>query len=438
MKTISVILSSEMKNIEQIRTLIVEQREEFVTKDLGVERAKLKEIATYKNTPFTIIISGMRRAGKSTLLAQLAHAFYSHNEYFYVNFEDERFISFTTEDFSKLHELLIELFGNQKIFLFDEIQNIEGWERFVRRMEESGYKFYITGSNASLLSRELGTRLTGQYLPVELLPFSFTEFLHFKQIELPDPTRLTTVQRGELKQAFAEYREKGGIPAALKYPEIPWHKTLYDDIINRDVASRYKITDVKELRELSFYLLSNVTKLTSFNKIKELLKLGSVNTVINYVDYLEKAWLFFVINKYAHSVKEQQIANKKVYAIDTGLIKSVAFAFLENTGQFLENIVFLELLRMDEDIYYYKTNKDNEVDFYLPKRKLFIQVCQNIFDPKTKKRETRALVEAIAENEGSTCLILTEDEKDTLSFDGVNVQVLPIYEWLLIKENNVS
>ena len=147
-----------MKTIADIRALLIEQREEFLKKDLGTERTKLAEIAHYKNKPHTVIISGLRRAGKSTLLAQLAHSFYPQNEYFFVNFEDERFINFSASDFAKLHELLIELFGDKKVFLFDEIQNIEGWERFVRRMQDSGYKFYITGRSASLFSREQGTR----------------------------------------------------------------------------------------------------------------------------------------------------------------------------------------------------------------------------------------------------------------------------------------
>ena len=284
-----------MKNVDEIRTLLIEQREEFLTKDLGVERASLKEIVGYKDTPFTVIISGLRRTGKSTLLAQLARRIYPANDFFYVNFEDERFISFTVQDFTKLHELLIELFGNFKTFIFDEIQNVEGWERFVRRMEESGYKFYITGSNASLLSRELGTRMTGQYVPVELLPFSFAEYLTFIGLSSLDSNRLTTVQKGELKSAFSDYLQKGGIPAALRYPEVPWHKTLYDDIINRDVVARYKIMDVRPLRELSLNLLSNIASLISFNKLKELLHLGSTNTVISYIVIFKMPGCFLLL-----------------------------------------------------------------------------------------------------------------------------------------------
>ncbi|MBI2017741.1 ATP-binding protein [Candidatus Daviesbacteria bacterium] len=420
-----------MKSFDTIRTLLIEQRKELLNKSLGIERSKLTEITPYKDTPFPVVISGLRRAGKSTLLAQLAHRFYPDRDFFYINFEDERFLTFTVSDFTRLHELLIELFGNRKVFLLDEIQNIEGWERFVSRMINSGYKFYITGSNASLLSKELGTKLTGRYVPVELFPFSFEEYLHFKKITLPDIARLTTVERGELKNAFWEYLKKGGIPQALQYPELPIHKTIYDDILNRDIGARYKLTDTKPLRELTFYLFSNISALVSYNKMKELLQLGSVNTVSSYIGYLETSWLLFAMNRYAFSVKKQQIANKKIYCIDTGLVKSVAFSFSEDKGKFLENTVFLKLRRLyEEDLYYYKTKRDREVDFYLPKQKTFIQVSQIIIDPATREREVQALVEAMEEVKGSSGFIITEDEKETISVKGTTIFVVPIYEWL--------
>lgn len=433
MKTISDILSLQMKSFEEIRSLLVEQREEILNIDLGVEREKLTEIAKYKDTPFSVVISGLRRAGKSTLLAQLAHKYYASNDYFYVNFEDDRLLNFTVSDFSKLHELLIELFGNQKIFMFDEIQNIEGWEVFVNRMIRGGYKFYITGSNASLLSKELGTKLTGRYVPVELFPFSFKEYLQFNNLLLPDLTRLTTVEKGGLKMVFADYIKKGGIAQALEYPELPVHKTLYEDIINRDIGARYKLGDVKPLRELSFYLLSNISSLVSYNKLKGLLQLGSVNTVSSYIEYLQASWLLFVVNRYAYSVKKQQIANKKVYCIDTGLTKSVAFSSQEDRGKFLENTVFLSLRRIYEakkDIYYYKTETNKEVDFYLPQKKTFIQVSQSITDPTTREREVQALLDAMGEVANSTGMIITEDEKDILKLNGKVVKVVPIYEWI--------
>lgn len=420
-----------MKSFDEIRSLLIEQQGEILSRDLGIEREKLADISQYKDTPFPVVISGLRRAGKSTLLSQLAHKFYPDKEYFYVNFEDERFLNFSAADFTKLHELLIELFGNQKIFMLDEIQNIEGWEVFVNRMIRGGYKFYITGSNASFLSKELGTKLTGRYLPVELFPFSFEEYLQFKKLLLPDTKRLTSIQKGQLKNSLSDYLKKGGIPEALKYPGLPIHKTLYEAIINRDIGARYKIPDTKPLRELSFYLLSNISSLISYNKLKNLLQLGSVNTISSYIEYLEASWLLFVINRYAFSVKKQQIANKKVYCIDTGLTKSVAFSFSEDRGKLLENMVFLKLRRLyGGGIYYYKTEKDKEVDFYLSRKKTFIQVSQSITESATYERETQALLEAMGEVKESTGLIVTEDEKDTLDLDSKVITVLPIYEWL--------
>lgn len=423
-----------MKSFDEIRMLLIEQREEILGKDLGIERESLAEITKYKDTPFPVVISGLRRAGKSTLLAQLAHKFYPNNEYFYVNFEDDRFLNFKVSDFTKLYELLVELFGNQKIFMFDEIQNIEGWEVFVNRMIRSGYKFYITGSNASLLSKELGTKLTGRYMPIELFPFSLEEYLQFNKIPLPDIPHLTTVKKGELRKTFSAYLQTGGIPEALQYPELPVHKRLYEAILDRDIGARYQIADTKPLRELAFYLLSNISSLISYNKLKELLQLGSVNTISSYIEYLEASWLFFVINCFAYSVKKQQIANKKVYCIDMGLTKSVAFSFSEDKGKFLENTVFLKLRRLygdDKDIYYYKTETGREVDFYLPKQKTFIQVSRSIADPVVRKREIQALFDSMEEIKGSTGMIITEDEKEMLGFDGKLITVLPIYEWLL-------
>lgn len=438
LKTNYGMFSLQMKTFEEMRTLLVEQRRQMDEIDLGTERNKLGELKKYHHSPFPIIISGMRRAGKSTLLAQLAHKFYPKGDYFYVNFDDERFLSFTVSDFSKLHELLVELFGDYKTFLLDEIQNIEGWERFVNRMIREGYKFYITGSNASLLSKELGTRLTGRYLPIELFPFSFDEYLRFNKIALPDFSRISTIARGKLGFAFRDYIGNGGIPQALQYPQLPVHKTLYDDIINRDVVARYGLTETKSLRELAFYLLSNISSLVSYNKLKELLKLGSVNTVSSYIDYLQTGWLIFTINRYAYSVKQQQIANKKIYCVDTGLVKSIAFSFSEDRGKFLENIIYLKLRQLfGEDVYYYKTKKGDEVDFYLSKQKILIQACHDFTQPATRERELRALSDAMSETKIKSGLILTGTEKENFEFEKKNIRVLPTPEWLLDLKGNL-
>lgn len=414
-----------------LASALKEQQQSFVNRDLGVEREVLDQLSQIVRAPQVIVISGLRRVGKSTLLAQIADKYLMGN-YYFVNFEDERLLNFEVKDFDLLHETLISLFGEKKTFLFDEIQNVSEWERFVRRLHDQGYKFIVTGSNASLLSQELGTRLTGRYLRVELFPFSFKEFLLFKKVEVPDLRVLTTKEKGQLVKLSKDYVVSGGIPDSLKYPELKIHKTLYDDVLYRDIATRYKLDNVKSLKELTFYLVSNISTLISFNKLKELLKLGSVNTVKSYIDYLENSWLFFVVNKYAYSVKEQQIAAKKVYGIDTGLAISVGFSFSENSGKLMENVVYLKLRREYQDIYYYKTTSDYEVDFFLPKIKSLIQVSQYFDVPETHERELRALIVAsLEQKEVMNRFVITESDKQTLNREGVNIEVVPLYEWLL-------
>lgn len=414
-----------------LSSALKEQFEAFQARDLGVEREILRELKKTISAPQIMVITGLRRVGKSTLLAQIANK-YLKNGYYFVNFEDERLLNFQVKDFDLLHETLISLFGEKQIFLFDEIQNVPEWERFVRRLHDQGYKFIVTGSNASLLSQELGTRLTGRSIRVELFPFSFREFLSFKEVKVPALKVLTTKQKGQLLKLTKDYIVSGGIPDSLKYPELKIHKTLYDDVLYRDIATRYKLDNVKSLKELTFYLVSNISTLISFNKLKELLKLGSVNTVKSYIDYLENSWLFFVVNKYAYSVKEQQIAAKKIYGIDTGLVSSVGFSFSENKGKLMENVVYLQLRRKHQDIYYYKTTQDYEVDFFLPKENAFIQVSQCFDSPETQEREIRAITAAVLEQkEVTTHIVVTESDKQTIDREGLQIQVLPLYEWLL-------
>jgi predicted AAA+ superfamily ATPase len=283
---------------DQVRAMLLEQFQAFWRRDTGIERTQLAELERAAPLPHAVIISGLRRAGKSTLLAQLVHRL-GESKFYYVNFEDERFLGFASDDANDLYGALVELFGERGIFVVDEIQNVPGWEHFVRRFMDLGLKFYITGSNASLLSRELGTRLTGRHVPVELFPFSFPEFLRFRGYPAPNLARLTTMDAARLRGHLGEYLRLGGIPEPLKYPELPLARTLYDDVIYRDIATRYRIEEVRALKELAFYLMSNPASLISFNKLKDRLRLGSVNTVKNYIEYLENGWLLFTTNVYA-------------------------------------------------------------------------------------------------------------------------------------------
>lgn len=413
--------------------MLLEQQRAFWQREIGIERSRLGEIEHAMSLPHAVVISGLRRVGKSTLLAQFAHRL-GEDRFYYVNFEDDRFLGFQAEDANDLYQSLVELFGERKVFIIDEIQNVSGWEHFVRRFMDQGAKFLITGSNASLLSRELGTRLTGRYIPIELFPFSFVEFLRFKGYALPDPTRMTTVETASLQQALDQYLRLGGIPEPLKYPELPLLRTLYDDILYRDIAARYRIEEVRALKELAFYLMSNPASLISFNKLKERFRLGSVNTIKNYIEYLENNWLIFAINVYDFSVKRQQIAAKKVYGIDTGLVDTIGFSFSPNTGKLMENAVFLALRRKTRDIYYYTTPAGYEVDFYLPESRLLVQVVQNMDHPATREREIRALADAMAALGLSSGLILTDSQNDTVVRNGFTITIRSLAEWLLENE----
>jgi hypothetical protein len=415
---------------DQIKAILLEQYNAFQLLDPGIEREQLATLQQTASSPHAIIISGLRRVGKSTLLAQIARQL-GQDQFYYLNFEDERFINFQISDMNLLYQLLVEVFGERTVFFLDEIQNVPEWERFVRRFMDMGFKFYITGSNASLLSRELGSRLTGRYFPVELLPFSFREFLRFRREPLPDIERLTSADIGRLQGFLNDYLQFGGIPEPLKYPELPLHHTLYDDVIYRDIAARYQIVEVGALKELAFYLVSNPANLISFNKLKGRLKLGSVNTVKNYVDYLKASWLLFSVNVYDYSVKRQQVAPKKVYVIDTGLAQSVGFSFSPNRGRLLENLVFLALRRRIQEIYYFTTPAGLEVDFYLPGNRQLIQVAQDMHDPQTQVRELSAMVEALKALDLREGLILTETNQDPVYEEGKAIQIRSIAEWLL-------
>lgn len=418
------------RSSDQIKAMLLEQFDAFWQRDTGIVRTRLAEVEQAAALPHAVIISGLRRVGKSTLLAQMAHKL-GREGFYYLNFEDDRFLGFQAEDANDLYQALLETFGERKTFVIDEVQNIPGWEHFVRRFMDMGCKFYITGSNASLLSRELGTRLTGRYVPIELFPFSFGEFLQFRGETVPDLDRMTTVTCAGLKKKLVSYLQVGGIPDALKYPELPLLRTLYDDVLYRDIATRYRIDAVSALKELAFYLMSNPTSSISFNKLKNQLRLGSVNTIKNFIDYMANSWLVFTINLYDFSLKRQQIAPKKVYSIDTGLANAVGFSFSPNTGKLLENLVFLTLRQQTREIYYYTTPGGFEVDFFLPEKGRLVQVVQHLDNAATREREVRALEDAAQVLNVRSALILTDANDNGFEIAGVPVEVRSTAEWLI-------
>jgi len=416
-----------------LKEIVLEQEKDRQDIDTGIPRTALSAASRHASLPHAVVISGVRRSGKSTLLNQVISALYKKGVY-YLNFEDERLVDFNVEDFNHLYEVFLELYGDRKIFFFDEVQNVPQWEVFVRRMQGKGCKFFITGSNASLLSRELGAKLTGRNVNVELFPFSFMEFLSFKGFQLSKNGLSLTSERAAIKRHFAEYLKHGGMPEYLKYQDTTLLKRVYEDIIYRDIVARYGIKQIKPLRELGLYLLSNIGGTFSYNNLKNVLGLGSMNTIKSYADFMENSYLIFLVSKFSYSLKQQCVSLKKIYCIDNGLAEAIAFQFSKNKGKFLENMIFLELRRKFQEIYYYKTANNLEVDFLIKSGKndlKLIQIADNLDNKKTRQRELNALIKAMDELKLKTALILTEDTEEEIALEGKVVMVKPIYKWLL-------
>jgi predicted AAA+ superfamily ATPase len=423
-------------NASVLKEVVLEQNEYMVGKDTGIERECLSLIGKYVKLPHVVVISGMRRSGKSTLLAQIIRKYYSDGVY-YFNFEDERLVDFHLEDFNRLYEAMMELYPGRKVFFLDEIQSVEGWELFVRRMYDRGFKFFITGSNSSLLGREAGTRLTGRHLMINLFPFSLREYLSFRNVIDVDKSLSVATGRSVLKRNFNDYLEKGGMPEYLKYGERETLERTYDDIIYRDIVARHDIKEVKILRELALYLLSNCSSLFTFNKLKQMLGLGSANTAKSYVGYLEDSFLAYTSSLFDYSLKRQILTPKKIYGVDNGILNLVSFRFSENYGRLLENLVFIELKRRGREIYYYKTKKNLEVDLLVREKNEvsgLIQVCASLLHPDTEKREIRALAASMGELKLKKGLILTGDEEKEIKVDSGSIKVKPVYKWLLERD----
>ena len=378
-----------------------------------------------------LIISGIRRCGKSVLMQQIRDRLVEKD--FFFNFDDERLANFKLDDFQKLQECFVELFGEQHTYYFDEIQNIEGWERFVRRLYNAGNKIVITGSNARMLSRELGTHLTGRYIQVEIYPFSFQEYLAMNEIPVNAKTLYTTTGRATMVKSFVKYMECGGFPKFLQDGSVSYLTSLYESIIYRDILTRNGLTNEKEMLELMFYLASNATKRVTYSSLGKVVGIQHPDTIKNYLEYIQQTYLISQLFRYDPSVKKQMMSPKKIYFVDNAIIKRIGFNATENNGVFLENLVFIELKRRGWDVYYYADKK--ECDFIVRKG-LHIsdayQVTIKMDSPQTREREIAGVREAMQAYSLSKGYILTFEGKETINFDdGTIVEVVPVWEWIL-------
>lgn len=392
-----------------LKEIIIKQKE-HLKKELGINRdVNLKPL---KN--FATIISGIRRCGKSTFLRQVLKDKKSIN---YIHFEDIRLSSFEKEDFSKLDKIFNEL-NNSKIYFLDEIQNVGGWEIYVRSLLEENKEIYITGSNATMLSKELGTRLTGRYIRKEIYPFNFKEFCMAKKLSLN-------------KNSFDLYLKKGGMPEYVLQDDNRILEILLDDLIFRDILSRSNISDSKLVKNIVNYLLSHSGKLVSASKLKNLFNVGSVSTVSLILNSLEDAYLIFQVPMFDFSLKKQIRNPKKIYCIDNGLINELSFQISQNKGRLLENFVFIELKRKNNEIYYH--NKNNECDFVIKKGNNVVQAIQVCYElnEDNRKREYAGILDALKEHNLKEGLILTFEEEDELIIENKKIIIKPVWKWVL-------
>ncbi len=367
-----------------------------LAKDFGFIKREMLEIFKPYSTHVEVI-SGIRRSGKSTLMRQIVKKYYEKVAYF--NFEDSRVFGFEVGDFSKLDDVMGE---DVEAYFFDEIQNVKGWEVFVRQLHERGEKVFITGSNASLLSREMGTRLTGRYLSREVFPFSYIEYLTFLGLD-------------DSQESFNDYVVKGGFPEFLRDQNPEILQMLLKDILYRDIAVRYGIKNTHVLMDIALYLISNIGKEVSFNGIRKTFNVGSPTTVSDYLSWMEDSYLLFFLSRFSWSSKSISKNPKKVYCIDNGFAKSNSLSFTKDKGRLLENLVYLNFRKKNRKLYYFKEKK--ECDFVVFEGTVcrwLIQVTHELY-PDNRDREVEGLVEAMEFFNMDEGYIITINQSDQLT-----------------------
>ena len=406
-----------------IEEVILEQLDNLQQRSTGLKRNY--KSAKIINNPLISVISGVRRSGKSTYLLQISKQF---NNFYYLNLDDERLLGFGVEDFQRTLIIYKKHFRSDVIFI-DEIQNVPSWERFIRRIYEEGYKIIITGSNSKLLGSELATHLTGRYLKLEMFPFSFKELLLYRNI---DYIKLVSNTKASILSQLDYYIENGGFPEFLNQQNTDYLRQVYNDILYKDLIVRFNIKNHVVFKKLAQFLFTNFTKPVSYNSLRKILNISSVNTVKDYIDYLQQAYLLFECYKYDYSLKRQNTYDKKIYVIDTGLRNAVSFKFSADIGRYLENMIFIELKRRQKEVFFYKTKENYEVDFLLHENPVqLIQVTYSMLDTETAQREKRALFSAMKELNVKQSLIITYNEYDTIKKKEFTINVVPVWRWLL-------
>lgn len=391
----------------------------------------------WTKTAIPYVLAGIRRSGKSYMLYQIMNELvdrgHSWDEFLYVNFEDERLIGFNNKDFNSLLEVFYSIGNKEPILFLDEIQNIEGWEKFARRIADEKRLIFITGSNVSMLSKEMESSLGGRYLSKQIYPYSFKEFLKTKNHSWEERDLHSSKKQGQLLNLFREYMVFGG------FPEVPnlinkrdYLSGVYNKIFLGDVIARNKISNTKALEILVKKLAESVRQPISYSRLTNIVKSVGVNvsktTIIQYMEHLKDSYLVFNLENYSSKLVEKT-SNPKYYFIDNGLVNLFLY---DADPALLENLVASTLVRKYgiENVFFYE-DKNSELDFYIPDQSLAIQVSYSIHDESTKQREISSLVQFSKYRKSKRNIILIYDKEEALIEEGVEIQVLPVYKWLL-------
>jgi uncharacterized protein len=423
---------------DQIRQVLIDQQSEFKTRQmLAMPRAQMAYLSDLvKQSKLAKIVQGIRRSGKSTI----CHQALLNLETVYVNFDDERLIGLDASELHYILELAKEIRPDARNYFFDEIQNIENWELFINRLQRTEHNLVLSGSNGKLLGKDLSTHLTGRQVSLILHPLSFSEFLSWKdaqernsKISTLDEAP-TTLQLSQLSRFFNEYFELGGFPeVVLGEPQGIYLRELFDKIIGRDIVQRYKIRDVRNLKEIASYLIQNSGQLVSLDKLKKAFGLASIVTTQKYVQLLEDVFLIHQLKGYSFKVKERTTLRRKTYACDLGMISALWTKPTQDIGARFETLIYLHLLRTGQEIFYIR-QENREVDFCLlraGKPHELVQACYDLTESKTREREVRALVDLGSKLKVRKLIIVTRDEEESINFPGGTIEVVPVVKYLL-------
>lgn len=421
---------------EHILEIMERQRKEvesILSQDFVEREAKIGEREL--GSSLVKVVIGPRRAGKSFFALQTVR----DSGFAYLNFDEEGLGGVGDYDIFMKH--LREVYGDFKLAVFDEVQNLPRWELFVNRLQRSGHNMIVTGSNSNLLSRELATHLTGRHTLTTVLQFSFREFLRAGGMKPRQEGIVLKETQGEILRKLKEYMEMGGFPEVI-VKELDYRdyaKTLFNSIIFKDVVKRYNVRFSSKISDLGRYMINLFSKELSFTKAKNMLGLGSTHTVEKYTRYLEEAFLIIPLSKFSFKAGEQIASQKKIYIMDSSFINSMGFRISENFGRLMENTVLIELARRsslfsDFEVFYWKDYQQHEVDFILKenlKTSQLIQVTYASGRDEIEKREIRALLKASEELRCKDLLVITWDYEAEEKIKGRKISFIPLWKWLL-------